>query len=46
MAEPTGTPNVEEGASVETAQDDAGEHVSEYTTETAAKYPASGKARP
>ena len=35
MAESTGTQTVDEGASVETAED-AGEHVSEYTTETAA----------
>ncbi len=35
MAESTGTQTLEEGASVETAED-AGEHVSEYTTETAA----------
>ena len=34
MAESTGTQTLDEGASVETAED-AGEHVSEYTTETA-----------
>ena len=36
MAESTGTQELAEGASVETAED-AGEHVSEYTTETAAE---------
>ena len=35
MAESTGTQTLEDGAGVETAED-AGEHVSEYTTETAA----------
>ena len=40
VAESTGTQELAEGASVETAED-AGEHVSEYTTETARK-PASG----
>ena len=35
MAESTGTQTLDEGAGVQTAED-AGEHVSEYTTETAA----------
>jgi small subunit ribosomal protein S9 len=35
VAESTGTQTLDEGASVKTAED-AGEHVSEYTTETAA----------
>ena len=35
MAESTGTQTLEDGASAQTAED-AGEHVSEYTTETAA----------
>jgi len=36
VAEPTGTQTLEDGAGVETAED-AGEHVSEYTTESPAE---------
>ena len=36
MAEPTGTQTLAEGADAQT-EDDTGEHVSEYTTETSAE---------